>query len=490
MTQQSRNPITEWRPQLERLWPWALGLGAFLWVLFRSGTNPRRLAYPCQRAALPLAGTWALGTVAFFGAHLAGRRVAKTSAIAAGVIAVVWIAAVLWWPTRAKPAPDLDLPLWEVDQPVSTVFVIEDIPATSGSLAAGDSSVPDAHLPDPAIDTLFDMMKQKGIYLHKTDTTPTGIVGADDVVIIKGNYQWKSRNTTSTDRVKGLIRQILNHPDGFTGEVLVCDNTQDIGTGINRRDNNSEHSRQSTIDVVDTFHAKGYPVYLIDWNYVWDTVVAEYSEGDANDGYTYDESTMVSYPKFRTPSGEHYVSLKHGIWDPATETYDSSRLSIINFPVLKGHMSAGASIAVKNWIGVLTTAYTEERYGTRMRMHHKYLLGEYALTARVMEVTFPELSIVDATWANGYGPMGYLNWARETRVLMASTDPVAVSWYGAKHVLTPIAMYPDDTDPDYPDGRYNRFLNNWARYLRDDAELPCTMDPGEMSVYGEELLRS
>ena len=35
----------------------------------------------------------------------------------------------------------------------------------------------------------------------------------------------------------------------------------------------------------------------------------------------------------------------------------------IDFPVLKAHSWSGATIAIKNWVGVLTTAYADERYG-------------------------------------------------------------------------------------------------------------------------------
>ncbi len=35
------------------------------------------------------------------------------------------------------------LPTWEVQNPVSTVFVMDSIPSTSGSLAAGNFTVPD-----------------------------------------------------------------------------------------------------------------------------------------------------------------------------------------------------------------------------------------------------------------------------------------------------------------------------------------------------------
>ena len=131
-----------------------------------------------------------------------------------------------------------ELPTWEVNNPISKVFVMDEIPPTAGSLAAGNSTVPNEYLVDPAIDTLLLLMETQDIYFRKTAVHPSGIVGSNDVVIIKASFQWDFRNTTSTDRIKGLIWQILQHPDGFTGEILVGDNTQWASTGED--DNNSE----------------------------------------------------------------------------------------------------------------------------------------------------------------------------------------------------------------------------------------------------------
>ncbi|MCE7858093.1 MAG: hypothetical protein DYG97_16470, partial [Ignavibacteria bacterium CHB3] len=135
------------------------------------------------------------------------------------------------------------LPTWQVNNPVSKVFVMDQIPPTAGSLAAGDSTVPNEYLVDPAIDTLLLMLKTQGIHLYKTATHPSGIVSSNDIVIIKASFQWDFRNTTSTDRIKGLIWQILQHPDGFTGEILIGDNTQCIPTILIQRSviQNSNH---------------------------------------------------------------------------------------------------------------------------------------------------------------------------------------------------------------------------------------------------------
>jgi hypothetical protein len=471
---------------LGRRWSWVVGFLAFVWVALRSGTNPKRLTYPCQRAAMPLAANWVLAVLAFFGGSLLLRKYAKLCGGAILVLGIIWFSGGVPQFTRSEPKPIGSLPAWEVIDPVSVVFVMDSLPPTTGSLAAGDASVPDEYLSDPAIDTLLSMMQEKGIYLHRTAQHPLGFVGSDDVVIIKGNFQWTGRNTTSTDRIKGLVWQTLNHPDGFSGEILVCDNVQDIGTGINQQDNNSEDTAQSVPDVVNTFYAKGYPVYYLDWSYIWDAVVSEYSEGDYSDGYPYDTLTMINYPKFRSPSGDHFISLRYGVWDSLSSQYDSSGLCIIDLPVLKQHQMAGATVAVKNWIGVLTTAYAVERYGNWSTMHYTYFWGAHALVARVMAVTYPRLSIVDAAWTstNNANDLSHLV---NTKMLLASTDPVAASWYAAKFILTPIATLPTYTNPD-DNYRYCRTLDRWLAFLADSAGYACTKDSSRITAYDRRLL--
>jgi Domain of unknown function (DUF362)/Dockerin type I domain len=468
--------------KLKYIWPWIPGFLALLWVIARSGINPKRLTYPCQQAAMPLAANWILAIAAFFGGSYLLRRFAKYSFAVTIIAGIILFIGLIPDSGISDASFSESLPVWEVAEPVSTVFVMDSIPPTSGSLAAGNESVPDEYLNDPAIDTMLLMMAENEIYLYQTASNPDGLVGSDNIVIIKGNYQWNGRNTTNTDRVKGLIWQILNHPDGFTGEILVCDNTQNIGTGFNFNDNNSEDLNQSIITMISTFYAKGYPVYFLDWNSIWDVVADEYSSGDYSDGYIYEEITKISYPKFKTPLTDQYVSLRHGVWDSLTEAYDSSKLCIVDFPVLKGHFRAGSTIALKNWIGVITTAYSLQRFGGVDDMHDIYYFGPYALVGRLLAVTYPDLTIVDATWTTREGPINPTN-VVNTNVLIASTDPMASSWYAARYVLTPVAVSPDETDPEHTGGIYNMVLGNWAEFMIDSAGIACTKDSSEMSVY-------
>ena len=387
---------------------------------------------------------------------------------------------------NARIIPFGSLPTWEVQNPVSTIFVMDFIPPTTGSLAAGDSTVPDDYLVDPAIDTLLLLMETKDIYLHQTASHPSGIVGSDNIVLLKGNFQWTSRNTTSTDRIKGIIWQILQHPDGFSGEIIICDNTQNFGTGINHNDNNSEDPEQSIVDVVNTFVAKGYPVTYRDWANVWDVVVEEFSAGDYNDGFVYESTSKISYPKFTSPSGNNYISLRYGIWNSTSLSYDLDRLCIIDFPVLKAHSMAGATIAVKNWIGVLTTAHSSARYGGSNSMHYTYFFGSYALVAKVMGATYPKLTILDAAWTSASGPNN-LSDTVNTKMLLGSTDPCAISWYSAKYILTPIAIDPNNSDPDLQGSNYKNNLEAWTNSLSDSG-FACTKDSAEVSVYNRDIL--
>ena len=102
------------------------------------------------------------------------------------LIAGLSIVSVMSYFTQLKKVVLEPLPTWEVNNPVSKVFVMDEIPPTAGSLAAGDSTVPNEYLDDPAIDTLLLLMKTQDIYLHKTSAHPSGIVGSNDIVISMG----------------------------------------------------------------------------------------------------------------------------------------------------------------------------------------------------------------------------------------------------------------------------------------------------------------
>jgi hypothetical protein len=127
---------------------------------------------------------------------------------------------------------------------VSDVFAVDSVPVPECSLAGGKLPIeppcntPSYALRDQGIDDLINLMDTHGTYLHKTTSRPEGIVGKTDIVVIKINNQWGGRGSqdgagrlsTNTDVLKGLIWRILQHPDGFDGEIVVAENAQPTST--------------------------------------------------------------------------------------------------------------------------------------------------------------------------------------------------------------------------------------------------------------------
>lgn len=472
---------------------WIAGFFAFAWLVLRSGTNPKRITYPCQKAAFPLASAWLVAVVALFSGvsiinllSKAGKKVAVFL-----LVGIVFLSATdVNMHTSMNPE---DLPDWESSNSVSTIFLLKTFSEKDASLAAGDASVPDSYLSDPAMDALINIISTNGTNFYESGSN-AGIVNANDVVIIKGNFQWEYTLSTNTDRIKGLIWSILQHPDGFSGEIIICDNDQGVRNWTSC--NNSNDPQQTIIDVVNTFKAKGYPVDLMEWDQIMNSTVTEYSDGNMTDGFTYNSTSKVSYPKFKSPEGKH-ISLKYGVYNSGTNSYNRDEMCIINFPVCKAHGYSGATIAVKNWVGAMSLIDKTGRYGSEDIMHLDYFLKDFALPARVMAETYPDLNIIDATWTAPND--NYTNSSGNrinTKVLLASTDPIASSWYAAKYILNPIAANDIRTDPDYvepnPGGiglysyRYSMALDSWESYLKNNTSYNITSNPDEISVYASE----
>jgi hypothetical protein len=470
---------------------WIVGLIAFLWVLFRTGTNPKRLTYPCQQAAFPIASAWVISFIPLI--IVSQNFLFKNRIMLLSILGIILISGIVYkYKSYLLPPKEaVVLPVWENENAVSDIYIYENIPMSKGSLAAGDASVPDQYLYDPAIDSLVYMMSYGKTPFFKTHTIPNGIVGNDDVVILKCNFQWRHRLGTNTDRIKGVIWQILNHPDGFEGEVLVCDNQESQNgpsswlSGFNDYSNNSDDENQSIVDVINTFKAKGYPVDFYAWDSLNIKIVAEYNQGDLTDGYIFNSETLTSYPKFKTPKGS-YVSMSSGVWNSTSKTYNKDKLTIINFPVLKAHGIAGATIALKNYIGLMNTTKSEEWFGGIDNFHSNYCFSDYALVARELSIAWPDLNILDATYVATESNWNYKLETVHQQTVLASIDPVAISWYAAKYILTPLAENPLRTNPDLENGGsgdYSTILNYWCNYLKKNTEFPFAKTTATTSVY-------
>ena len=429
-----------------------------VWFLLRSGTKPSRVIYPCQRAALSQSG-WCVGYL-FYGVGLLVRRGKSERAClplctgsSAGQLRVASLvcAAALVGTTavsllglsgdgsgvhtvRLSPPPLRAT----VQEGGSDIFVVADCPKPSPDGADGSHE---------GLDALLGVMAEHGLRLYQTTQAvpwggPEGLIRADDIVVVKINYQWDERGGTNTDVLKGLMRRIVEHPDGFTGEVVVVENIQTQPQGKQITDfqyaagSNAELRSQSPRAVIEALKADGYAGHVSGsfWANFRHTVIDE--DNHTDDGYVH-LGGSVAYPKFTTENG-HRIDLRHGVWNGS---FYEDRIKFINMPVLKDHGLFGVTAASKNYVGVPTVHY--------MTFDHS-LLNECGFLGRMMvHVRHPDVNILDAIYINahGGGPATTYDVATNVNILLASTDPVALDYYGGKYVLFPVSGQADH-DPD------------------------------------------
>ena len=468
-----------------------------LWFLFRTGTKPSRIMYPCQRAAL-VNGLTLLKVSVFF--SLAGflattKKFIPKKGTTLVLLAILATAVINSEQLRGNLGPveavnsnqEIEL---ELESRNATAFPVSDIYVVNGRVSAHVSE-------------LINLMGSHGLLFYKSNMTgvnqgPDGLIAQNDVVLIKINEQWDQRGGTNTDVLKELILAILDHPDGFVGEIVIADNGQGWGH-LDWPKSNAENHSQSTQDVVDMF-SPYYKVSTYDWQPIRHVRVQEYSEGDMTDGYvlydTADPETgiYVSYPKFETEFGT-YLSFKHGVWNG---TGYEERLKIINVPVLKSHFVYGVTACLKNYMGVQS-----ERYFGGLGNGHTSV-GTGGMGTLMVETGLPTLNIIDAIWINANpwpsaytGPSTPYSIATRVNVLMASTDPVALDYWAAKHVLVQAAglIGYDDThtlDPDNidRDGLAEAF-GVWLNLSKNElvaGGYDVTTDENRMNIYVREGL--
>jgi uncharacterized protein (DUF362 family) len=273
---------------------------------------------------------------------------------------------------------------------------------------------------------------------------PSGLIAAGDVVLLKVNAQWKYRGCTNSDVVRGLVQRILEHPDGFSGEVVIVENGQGRGslacdTASNYDDGavhaNANDERHSFLYLVDEVF-RGYPVSA----YLLDPVRSRFIADDDHVTNGYRRFETVSYPCFTTARGTR-VELREGIW---RGTAHARNLKLVNVPVLKHHDTGGSEItgAVKHFYGLVSMA--DGQSGAR----HYQALGE-TCGRMIAAVRPPVLNVMDAIWVSHRALGGYpASATHRANQLLASQDPVAVDYLSAKSVLFPVDSNPRHS-PDH-----------------------------------------
>jgi uncharacterized protein (DUF362 family) len=481
-----------------------LGATSLVWFLFRTGTKPTRIVYPCQRIAVNTLSTAthtllpAALTSLFIGfsfrpikmlaiqAKTTVKRYWKPIVALAIILPTAGLGLFFVW-TSLQPNPpgsDVNLiltPQTATSSPASDIFVLK-----------GPTF---AH-----ITNLINLMGSHGLDFYQSSTTgtnqgPSGLIANNDVVLIKINSQWAERGGTNTDLLREMIQAVLDHPDGFNGEIVIADNGQGYGS-LDWDESNAEDPGQSVSDIVTSFSATN-PVNMFDWQAIRGNEVEEYSDGDMNDGYILydvadpDTGVYVTYPKFQTTDGTN-ISFKHGVWSGST--YEN-RLKVINFPILKSHFNYGVTGATKHYMGVESEGTANP--GGLANGH--WCIRNGGMGTLLAETRYPVINILDATWVNANpapsfhcGPSTAYEEATRVNVLMASTDPIALDYWAAKQVLMQTAelngLYPvSSLDPDNTQraGLAEAF-GVWLRLTETELiqnGYTVTCDEARMNVY-------
>ncbi len=293
------------------------------------------------------------------------------------------------------------------------------------------------------VEALLALLAGQGLMFFRSATVgpsagPDGMIAADDVVLIKVNAQWKYRGCTNSDVIRGLVQKILEHPDGFSGEVVLVENGQ--GRGSLKCDTSASYGNSEVhANALNEAHSFVYLVEQIFADprvsaFLFDPIRNVFIGADDHQTNGYRRFENVSYPCFTTGGGRR-VELREGVW---TGSGYSQGLKLINVPVLKHHDSGGSEItaALKHMYGLVSMTDGNSAF------RHYQGLGETS-GKMMVAVRPPVLNIIDATWVAHKAITGYPaenTW--EANTLTASQDPVALDYWTAKNILYPIDSNP------------------------------------------------
>jgi len=360
------------------------------------------------------------------------------------------------------------------------------------------TGVPDLPFPDPGhphhhagVETLLRLMGRNGLKFYRSSLVqtlsgPQGLLAADDVVLVKVNAQWKYRGATNSDVVRGIIQRILEHPDGFLGEVVIFENGQGRGSlacdtkgtdyadaAIHANAVDERHSFQYLVDEI--FRHPRVSAYLLDP--IRRTFIG--AADHTTQGYRKLEN--ISYPCFTTALGAR-VELKEGLWTGAGYRQN---LKLINVPVLKTHGGSEITAALKHFYGVLSMDDGQSNF--RHYTGHGETVGKMVALVRP-----PVLNILDCIWVS-YGTLGGYPESTTFKAnrLVAGQDPLALDYWASKHILYPI----NKKSGHHPD---NTVIRNWmttaqnvinARGLYDSSRGifidKVTKNEAEMLIFEE-----
>jgi hypothetical protein len=273
--------------------------------------------------------------------------------------------------------------------------------------------------------------------------------------------------------LRGLIHRVLQHPDGFKGEIVIFENGQNRPAafdGTHSDSNmaeyrpfpeladkirvNAEQEDLLTIDYLTGTVFAGKPVS----SFLMDPYAKTFISADDHQGNGYRRigqagTPCISYPCFTTKNGNR-IELKEGRW---TGSGYAQNLKLIHCAVLKDHSGdIGMTGALKIVYGTLSMSD-----GTTAKRHYQDLGSQCA--RMWTEVRAPDLNILDCIWVShgsmtvgkdyvsgciGYPP----GLTSRQNILLAGRDPIAIDYHANKRILLPLggnsaASHDPDNNP-------------------------------------------
>ena len=316
------------------------------------------------------------------------------------------------------------------------------------------------------VEALLHWMGRSGLKFYRSSqqtilSGPNGMIDSGDVVLIKVNAQWKYRGCTNSDLIRGLIQRILDHPDGFRGEVVIFENGQGRGS-LNCDTSGSYPDAAVHANANDESHSFLYLVQQIFRDsrvsaFLLDPFRDVFIGANDHDTQGYRSYENVSYPCFTTAGGRR-VELREGLWNG--KGYEQN-LKLINVPVLKHHDVGGSEItaSLKHFYGVLSMGDGQSGF------RHYQGLGE-TCGKMMASVRSPVLNLLDALWVSHSSLTGYpADTTFRANQMLASQDPVALDYWAAKYIL-----YPIDSNP-----RHHPDFSGIDRWLIDARDTINTL---------------
>ena len=327
------------------------------------------------------------------------------------------------------------------------------------------------------------------------------IFGPDDVVVIKPNVQWWNQGAPNIAAVETLVSMIINRKGGFRGEVVLAENNHRGDKPWNNAGWNIKFTRNSDLpgilnynQLTDSlkkryrnlfsachwidisaggrrvFSPKDGPGYVL-CDGTGGVPLISVSNGLSNEKR---REVIMSYPVFQTDKGT-IIDFKNGVWGKGA--YTDQPLKFVNCAALNHHsFYCGPTSAIKNFLGIsdlsggpdpaqngrLTGQYYNFHSFPFDEWHKGPVPGMLGLEIGTFLKTIrkPDLNITTAEWiglsTRTVPPVAH------TRIICASTDPVALDYHCTKYILYPNSLIKLN-HPDYIKGPFHADLLKCAQ---------------------------